>query len=296
MTSRIAVVGTEPSFYSELDADVDSPLLTAALRRRGATAEMVSWRDGTVDWATFDVAVLRSPWDYPLHPEEFSAWLDRAEAATTVLNPPALVRWNMDKRYLAQLALAGVPVVPTSYHEDEASLRSGLAQTDEEHVVVKPAVGAGSLHTGLFAREDPALLEPARAAIAAGGTVLLQPEVEELSAGAEKAVYLVDGTVTHAISKGALLERGGGLRGGVYQEHPEIVGVSTAETALAEQVLAAVAAVTGQGIPLYARVDMVDSGRFGLVLLEAELFEPTFNLHLVPEVTALLAEAVLARA
>lgn len=296
MTSRIAVVGTDPSFYSELDADVDSPLLVEALRRRGVEAEAVSWHDDSVDWSGVDLAVLRSPWDYPLDPEGFSRWLEKAGEATTVQNPPALVRWNMDKRYLAQLALAGVPVVPTTYHEDEASLQEGLAALDAEHVVVKPAVGAGSLHTGLFAREDPALLGPARAILSGGGTVLLQPEVTELSEGAEKAVYLVDGRVTHAISKGALLARGGGLRGGVYQEHPELVEVSAAEAALAEQVVAAAGAVTGAPLPLYARIDMVDSAAFGLVLLEAELFEPTFNLHLVPEVTEIFAEAVLARA
>ena len=67
------------------------------------------------------------------------------------------------------------------------------------------------------------------------------------------------------------------------------------DTDHAEQVLAATAEVTGLGMPLYARIDLVDTAAHGLVLLEAELFEPLFNLHLVPEVAEVFAEATLAR-
>lgn len=125
---------------------------------------------------------------------------------------------------------------------------------------------------------------------------MLQPEVPELSAGQEKAVYTLDGRFTHAVAKGALLARGGGLRGGTYQEDPRLVAVSDAERAFAERVLAAVAEATGLATPLYGRIDMVDSAEHGLALLEAELLEPTYNLHLAPEVTELFADAILARA
>jgi glutathione synthase/RimK-type ligase-like ATP-grasp enzyme len=162
-------------------------------------------------------------------------------------------------------------------------------------VVLKPAVGAGAQRTGLFAAEDPAALELAREILASGGTVMLQPEVPELSDGREKALYALDGRFTHAVAKGALLARGGGLRGGEYRERPELVEVTAAERRLAERVLTTVGEVTGQETPLYGRIDMVDSAEHGLVLLEAELFEPTFNLHLAPEVVETFAEAILAR-
>src|SRR5699024_2235908 len=112
----------------------------------------------------------------------------------------------------------------------------------------------------------------------------------------EKALYLVDGRFTHAIAKGALLARGGGLRGGTYRESPQQVEASAAEQEFAERVLAATAAVTGLPMPLYARIDLVDTAAHGMLLLEAELFEPLFNLQLVPEVAGVFAEAVLARA
>lgn len=54
-------------------------------------------------------------------------------------------------------------------------------------------------------------------------------------------------------------------------------------------------AAAGVEMPLYARLDIIDSAQFGLVLLEAELFEPSLNLHLVEEVTEVLADAIMDR-
>lgn len=301
--TRIGIVTTLPSFFTAADPERDVTPLVAALRERGAAADSLVWRDGEVDWAGYDLLVLRSPWDYVERPAEFDAWLTEVGALTRVLNDPALVRWNMDKRYLEQLAAAGIDVVPTGYHRAEGSLVAALGEAAAHredgaapHVVLKPAVGAGSQRTGLFAADDPAALALGSSILAGGGTALLQREVPELSAGREKALYTIDGRFTHAIAKGALLARGGGLIGGVYRENPVTVGATSRERAFAEQVLAAVARVTGLGTPLYGRIDTVDSAEHGLVLLEAELFEPTFNLHLAPEVTELFADAILARA
>lgn len=293
---RVGVVVTDA--YAAEDLDHDTPLLLAALRERGVSADDVVWHDPAVDWAGYDLLVLRSPWDYPDRMAELTAWLAHVEGVTTVLNPPALVRWNLDKRYLGELAAHAehpVAVVPTTYHDDVAAVAADLAGRGGGAVVVKPAVSAGARDTGLFGADDPAALALATRILDAGGVVMLQPEVPELSAGAEKAVYLVDGEPTHAIAKGALLAPGGGLIGGVYQENPQAVPTTPAEVAFADGVLAAVRAVTGCDVPLYARIDLVDSAEHGLVLLEAELFEPALNLHVVPEVAAVVADAVVRR-
>lgn len=294
--TRIGIVTTSPGAFTSADPDRDCAPLVAALRDRGVEAASLDWHDASIDWASWDLAVLRSPWDYAQHPAEFAAWLELAGTQTHVLNEPELVRWNMDKHYLLELEAAGIPVIPTTYHRTLDPVRDALAApTQAAHVVVKPAVGAGSQRTGLFAREDPAALALARQILDAGGTVMLQPEVPELSDGLEKAVYTLDGRFTHAVAKGALLARGGGLRGGQYQENPQLVEASADEQTFAERVLAAVAEVTGLGTPLYGRIDLVDSAEHGRVLIEAELFEPTYNLHLAPEVTELFVDAILGR-
>lgn len=289
---RVGVVVTDS--YPAEDLDHDTAPLVAALRARDVAAEATVWHAPDVDWAAYDLLVLRSPWDYPDRLEEFLAWLAHAEAVTRVLNPPALVRWNLDKRYLAELEAQGVAVVPTAYRTSLDDVRADLAAA-RGRVVLKPTMSAGARDTGLFDADDPGAPALAERVLARGGVVMVQPEVAELSQGREKALYVVDGRLTHAIAKGALLAPGGGLIGGVYAENPQRVDVTDAEAAFARRVVAAVDDVTGLGVPLYARIDTVESAEHGLVLLEAELFEPALNLHVVPEAADVVADAVVAR-
>jgi hypothetical protein len=198
---RIGIVVTDS--YAIEDPDHDTPLLLAALRDRGIDAAPVVWHRDE-DLGSFDLLVLRSPWDYPDRPDEFAAWLDRAGAATRVVNSPAVVRWNLDKRYLADLAQAGVAVVPTDYATTTQEARDALAAHARLRVVVKPAVSAGARDTGLFDADDPAALALAERITRKGGVAMIQPEIPELTSGAEKALYVIDGHFTHAIAKGAL--------------------------------------------------------------------------------------------
>lgn len=292
-TQRIGIVITDT--YAIEDPDHDTPLLLAALRERGVDAQPVVWHRAD-DLASYDLLVIRSPWDYPDRPDEFAAWLERADAATRVLNPPSVVRWNLDKRYLAEIAAAGVAIVPTDYATTVAEARDALAAHGGGRVVVKPAVSAGARDTGLFDASALEALALAERIILRGGTAMIQPEIPELTRGAEKALYAIDGHFTHAISKGALLAHGGGLIGGVYVEHPELVDATDAERAFADDVLRVVADVTGAGAPLYARVDTVDSAEHGLVVLEVELVEPALNLHVASHTIPTVADAIIAAA
>ena len=52
------------------------------------------------------------------------------------------------------------------------------------------------------------------------------------------------------------------------------------------------ARVTGAEMPLYARVDTVDSAAHGLVVLEVEVIEPALNLHVAPEAIDAVADAI----
>lgn len=286
---RIGIVVTD--VYAAEDPDYDTPLLLPALAARGADPTAVVWHDAAVDPASFDLLVIRSPWDYPERPAEFAAWLDRAERATRVVNSPATVRWNLDKTYLRDLESAGIRVVPTTYATTADA--AGAAIDAHERVVVKPAVSAGARDTGLFDASDAAAVALATRIVARGDVAMIQPEIEELSEGREKALYVIGGDLTHAISKGAILAPGGGFRGGVYRENPVPVEATPAERAFAADVLRAVRRATGGEAPLYARVDTVDSARYGLCLLEVELVEPALNLHVAPHVTGILADAII---
>src|SRR5262245_25322710 len=134
--------------------DADDARLPALLARHGVAATAAVWDAPGVDWSEFDLVVLRSTWDYPAKAAAFLAWVD---ALPRVLNPAPVVRWNADKRYLGDLAAAGVPVVPTAFvgPGDPFAPPPGS-------FVVKPAVGAGSKGA---ARYGPGQATEARAHI-----------------------------------------------------------------------------------------------------------------------------------
>lgn len=288
----MGIVATDA--YAFEDPDHDTPLLLDALRERGVDADTVIWHADTRDLGRYDLLVIRSPWDYPERLAEFHAWLDRAEAATRVLNSPATVRWNLDKQYLRELEDAGIRIVPTTYCRSVAEVHDALHALGHERVVVKPTVSAGARDTGLFDAADPRVVALADRIVSGGGVAMIQPEIPELSAGFEKALYAINGRHTHSIAKGALLEVGGGLIGGVYVENPVLVETTDEEHAFAEAVLRAVQRVTGEAMPLYARVDTVDSAGSGVLLLEVELVEPALNLHIAAHATDVVADAIVA--
>ena len=87
-------------------------LAFGAWRARGSRREAAVWDDPDVDWLAYELVIVRSTWDYPRRRDAFVAW---AERLPRVLNPAAVLRWNTDKRYLADLAAAGVPTVPTVF-------------------------------------------------------------------------------------------------------------------------------------------------------------------------------------
>lgn len=144
---RVALVTYDPR--PEPSKDADLPVLRDALRAAGAEADAVIWDDADVDWGAYDLAVIRSTWDYSWRAAEFVAWAERCAKVTRLANPAGVVRWNTDKRYLGDLAAAGVPVVPTRYLApgDTADL------PDDHEYVIKPTSGAACpLRRALHAR------------------------------------------------------------------------------------------------------------------------------------------------
>ena len=92
----------------------------------------------------------------------------------------------------------------------------------------------------------------------------------------------------------------GGLRGGGYLENISEASPTAAQREVARSAELAVRRLCRQrfGISeplLYARYDLVTLDDDSPALLEAELFEPCFFLHVAPNSARLLAEAVRVR-
>ncbi|MBE1492135.1 hypothetical protein H4W31_007773 [Plantactinospora soyae] len=254
------------------------------------------WDSAEVDWAGYRLAVLRSPWDYPSRRAEFVAW---AETVPALANPADLVRWNTDKRYLRELAAAGVPTAPTTWLDPNADWNDPPATGE---YVLKPAIGAGSLDTG---RYDLANVEHRQLALAhvkrlhaAGRQVMVQPYLSAVDSAGETALLFFAGPdglrFSHAIRKGPmLLGPDYGAEGLFRAEQISPRTPEEAELAVAERVLAALPG--GPGRPLYARVDLIPGPDGAPVLVEVELTEPSLFLAHDPGAAERFADAIAAR-
>ncbi|MGC9538589.1 ATP-grasp domain-containing protein [Streptomyces sp. UG1] len=286
---RIALVTCRPG--PEVSVDRDLPVLVRALREAGAEADAVYWDDESVDWGGHDLAVIRSTWDYSWRAAEFLAWAERCAKATRLANPAHVVRWNADKRYLGDLAEAGVPVVPTRYF---APGETPDLPPDHEYVV-KPTSGAGARFAARYAPDehDTAVRQLARMH-AEGFTAMLQPYVKSIDVSGERALQFYGGRLLHASRKGAVLSPGT-----PYDErkvaHPglEPWTPTPAELAVAERALAA---VPEAGELLYARVDLVDGEDGQPRVMELELVEPNLFLSLHTASVPRVVEAILGAA
>ena len=277
--------------------DEDLPPLVAAFAAAGARAEIADWDDEAIDWARFDLALLRSAWDYTERLPQFLAWVEQTAARTLLLNPPAVVRWNSDKHYLRELAGRGVPVVPTAFVETGAEaggvLDAFLAHHACAELVAKPAVGAGSRDARRHARaardETLAHLQPL---LAAGRSMMLQPYLERVDRDGETALVFIAGRFSHAIRKGPLLPAGAPATAGLFA--PEEI---TPRTPSADELAVAEGAVTRLPFEelLYARVDLIGDAAGQPRVLELELAEPSLFFYHVPAAAPGFVAAALER-
>jgi hypothetical protein len=278
------------------DLDEDDRRVVTPLLELGCRVVPAAWDDSTVDWDRFDVSVLRSTWDYTDRRDAFVRW---ARSVPRLLNPADAVAWNTDKRYLADLEAAGIPIVPTSWISDPVSAE--LPETGQ--YVLKPAVGAGSLDAERFVLDDSANNAAARhhvtRLLARGQTVMVQPYVAAIEGAGETGVILIEGAFSHAMGKGSMLGPTSAAEvDGLYKEETiEARRASAAEIELANAALDAALKTLGLDQPLlYARADMVPSADGTPMLMELELTEPSLFLRTTPGSERHFAEAVHARA
>lgn len=253
---------------SHPDIEDDDRPLAEALARRGALVLSASWDASEFDWSRIDLALLRSPWDYYHRANDFFAWLDRVEKLTRIINPPAVVRWNANKRYLGELRSRGVPTVPTAFlaRHETAALEHLCGAQGWSTVVLKPTVSADSWET---IRVDPDGYEAGQAYLdrhRPEREIMVQPFVPDVEEGGEQCLVFFGGTYSHAVTKNSAFKGGRhvGPEGRLIQPAPDAV-------ALAAEVLR-IAQVPE--IP-YARVDLARDHEGRPMLLELELFEPT---------------------
>ena len=293
------------------DLHEDGALLIAALARFGVVARPAIWDDTSVDWAAFDLVVIRATSDYIWHRQEFVEW---AHAVPHVANPADVLEWNTDKRYLADLTALGVPVIPTQFFGPvEAADPSGLAEAADPsglagaadpsalasaadlpagELVVKPAVSSGALDTSLYGPDESgAAADHVRGLQLQGRTALVQPYRGQVDQEAETGLVFLGQHFSHSIRKEPMLRAEPASVPGYFREIVTSPRVATdVERQVAEAVLDVVPG--GRDRLLYARVDLVP-GPSGPEVIELEVTEPALYLGLAEGAADRFAAAIL---
>ena len=248
---------------------IDDELVHPFLEELGWSVQNIPWNQPT-DWDQFDLVVIRSPWDYQQHLEEFKQVLQRIQNSKAVLlNPLELVLWNIHKGYLFELESKGVELVPTLQFSGltREGLREAFLHFSKDELIVKPLIGANADYTYRLKKSNPDSWETALE-IFSQKEGMIQPFMESIVSEGEFSLMYFEGKLSHTILKTA---GEGDFR--IQEEHGGgVIPIPNPDSALCEAAEKAMSALPQ--MPFYARVDLVRTPQNTFALMELELIEP----------------------
>jgi glutathione synthase/RimK-type ligase-like ATP-grasp enzyme len=243
---------------------------------------LISWR-APLDWSLFDLVVIRTPWDYFLHLEEFLSWVEDVEKVTRVLNSSCILRWNCHKKYLKELSGLGVPTVPTLWVTKNQQCDGLMDSIEWPIVVVKPAVSIGAIGALKGNPQDSHVKHHLEEELKKGD-VMIQPFLESVADFGELSVIYFNGAYSHSILKKP--------QQGDYRVQDAYGGTNTVfEPEIEVQKIGDQVMSHLPDFSLYARVDLVKYQNQWL-LMELEAIEPELFLPLDPQASVRLAKAI----
>lgn len=200
---KIALVSCSAmaSFKSHIESEDE--LLLRFFREKGIDTRTEVWDDPAADWESYDLAMIKSTWDYFDKPAAFRKWLDDMENRRVNLhNPVPVLRWNMDKIYLREMEEAMVPVIPTVWMDrgEAFDLRSISQRLDAEEIIIKPRISGASKNTFKIGPADFTEITPKLKNLLQHEDFMAQPFMKEVQQGEHSYIFF-NGRFSHAIRK-----------------------------------------------------------------------------------------------
>lgn len=264
----------EKGLYTSPTAENEDDTLLKFLITKGLSIEKVIWNDSSVDWSNYQLAILKSPWDYFDLIHDFYDWLAKIKQKNIkLLNPVDVVKWNADKHYLQDIKNAGLKVTPSSFlaKGDDVNFEKYFEQFNSDKLIVKPAVSGGSKNTFKVTATNTEEIIEKLTPLLALEDFIVQPFLNEVEENGEWSFLFFGGKFSHSLLKKA---KPGDFR--VQHSFGGTIHPQEAPTHLltdAEKYVHQFA----KGC-LYARVDgTVINNEF--VLMELELIEPFLFLN-----------------
>lgn len=255
--------------YNTINVNNEDNQIINYLTEKGLNISKEIWNDERVEWKNYDLAILKSPWDYFDLIDDFYAWLNKIESLNLkLLNPLATVRWNTHKHYLQDIEKAGLKVTPSIFitKGDEINLHQYFNSYKTDQFIVKPAVSGGSKNTFKVIVANADEINEKLKALVEIEDFIVQPFLKEIEQDGELSFLFFNGKFSHALIKKAAK---GDFRvqatfgGTVHPQQPSDELIATAQKYIDQ---------FAKGC-LYARVDgVIVNNEF--VLMELELIEP----------------------
>ncbi len=262
--------------------------LLQALSRRGVEAGLRIWTETPVE--TFAVADLVLPiccWDYHADPQRFADWIDELDRrGARLINDAEVLRWNLRKTYLLEMAASGL-AVPKTVHLPLASadaIETRMRREGWDCAILKPVSGQSGFGVQKLEldRRSEWSLDSYDAKEA-----LLQAFQSDIGALGETTLTFIDGVFSHAIRR--RLKPGEWRANLQYGATPEAFDPAPEVVEAARRYLDA-----APRLPVYARVDGL-ARPDGFMLMELELIEPYLYFEFAPGRAERLAEALISR-
>ncbi|MEN9561557.1 MAG: hypothetical protein RIQ56_830 [Candidatus Parcubacteria bacterium] len=256
--------------------------LKRALENEGYTVRITVWGE-SLPSQECRALVIRETWNYHHQPDNFLRWVSEVERdGILLLNSAALVRWNMRKTYLLEVAKAGIPVVPSlilSTDTPRAQIQSWVSTNCDKDIVLKPLVGASGDGVKKYAISD--FFDQLMCTEG-----LIQPYLSHVEEGEISCIY-VEGLFSHAIAR---IPKKGSFLANVAQGATVHLIDPPSEVRRYERALHDLL----PSCPLYSRLDWLFDGR-NYLLAEVELIEPGLFATFSPTYAAVFAEAITKR-
>jgi len=283
--TRIAILrcGQLPSFVTWDVPNFDElfeedKLLQRGFERQGFETDIVIWNQPEINWNKYDIALIRSTWDYLDQRELFLQVLAQIEDSTCKLfNPLEAVRWNIDKHYMFDLEKWDVPIIPTYLASPiaVAEIRKIFVEHGWQTAIIKPTVGLAASYTHKVNLDELESIVQMLQMNHHQQEFIIQPFIKSVVDEGEWSFIYFNKELSHVLLKKPAPNdyRVQGIYGGtIHSAKPQADDLLQAEAVLKK-------------LPfdiLQARLDFIrEDGH--LSIIEVELIEPIFSFNLVPE-------------
>ena len=262
--------------------------LISPMNQNGWECEFIPWDQSNINWNNFDLAIIRSTWDYQDRIQEFLDVLENINLSNCILeNSLELVKWNIDKSYLKELSKKKIQIVPSLFYESYSKkiLSDSFSFFSTNKLIIKPAISANADDTFIIDTENSEKISTMLENTFTNRKFIIQPFIENIMLEGEYSLIFFENTHSHTLVKKPkrgdfrVQEEHGGILTPV--EKPDIKMVNEAKKIL-------------NSLPyksLYSRIDFVKRENHFL-LMEVELIEPSLYFNLNPNAAKKFASII----